>query len=154
MIEKDKISHPSCHYSISSSQSSSFLNNNYTQETIRRILRFCPGEKPVEIFSKKDKSNGTSQNNNNQQNFSESLPSKSFDDFPCNRFPHPFSSFFDLLHQFPNHQEDIFPNNDNFSAPSLPPHEYRNRLKTNKDNENPERFLGDIEKNLSYLYKN
>ena len=54
-VEEDKKKHPHCNYSTSFQKFCRSLNGDSSCEDIKRVLRVCPGERPVEIFNKSDK---------------------------------------------------------------------------------------------------
>jgi hypothetical protein len=56
VIRRDKEEYPHCHHSTSIQQFFSFSSNSgQTNDSVKTILRVCPGEKPVPIFKKSDK---------------------------------------------------------------------------------------------------
>lgn len=75
IIRSDKLNYPHCHYSKSVSQSCSYNNRSssgnqahssdgdmmdkFICETVTSISRICPNQRPVTIFSKKDKRTGS-----------------------------------------------------------------------------------------------
>jgi hypothetical protein len=63
LIQEDKRQHPQCHYSQSFSQSCNLnKNNEYICETLKRVTRLCPGEKPVDILSSSSSSTDPMEN--------------------------------------------------------------------------------------------
>lgn len=61
IIAEDKIHFPNCNYSISSSLTSTNKNGVFVSETIEKILRLCPGEKPVTVMVNSSKEESTSE---------------------------------------------------------------------------------------------
>ena len=57
-IQKDKEGHPDCNYGLTTSQKCESINGTMHCETIKRVLRYCPGERPCEIFSSSNKDEG------------------------------------------------------------------------------------------------
>lgn len=51
IIKEDRLQHPNCSYARSLQQSCSNKNGEFTCETIKKINRMCPNERPVVIFS-------------------------------------------------------------------------------------------------------
>lgn len=75
IIARDQQTHPDCQYSVNFSQVCSSHNGDMVCETIRNLQRYCPGQRPVTIYSKKDQYKG-----NNEDMEQHALPSiRSFD---------------------------------------------------------------------------
>eukprot|EP01038_Epipyxis_sp_PR26KG_P005587 gene5587-7713_t len=66
IIEEDRKRNPNCGYSISSSSTGSTINGKYVYETSKILQRMCPGQSPVEIFSKSQKQDHPPQSKNTE----------------------------------------------------------------------------------------
>ena len=64
IVRKDKLDHPNCGYSISTSKSCSTRDGIFVCETLKKINRMCPNERPVTVYSNKIKTDGKGVDNN------------------------------------------------------------------------------------------
>ena len=145
-IKRDRAEHPECNYSQSSSTQCSMQNNELVCDTVRRVMRMCQGQRPVEIFRKTE----TSTDDSSQQmpsfphfpqlpDFSSSHhgdmfgdPFKMMDKFMSGFFGGGFSSFFgdedfhfsqpsrNIDRYAPHNHDDAFQHNRHENL--LPPH--------------------------------
>lgn len=53
IIAKDKQAHPDCGYSVSTQSTYSNTNGEVVSETIKSLMRMCPGKRPEPIYTKK-----------------------------------------------------------------------------------------------------
>jgi hypothetical protein len=116
-LREDQKSHPNCQYSQSYQSMCSNQNGKYQCEKITKILRQCPGERPVEVY--RDTENGNEANNERPSGEEFGLENhlgKLFDGFfhfgtrsSKEQFPTVDSFLNDLLQKPPlNRQEEPF----------------------------------------------
>ena len=155
IIKKDKESHPNCSYSKEYKSMSNLINNKYQTESFHRILRHCPGEYPIEIFSDKKTNNSSSNNEKNQKNNEIDEDFKTIKGLFGGHFLSP-RLFDEFLKGFSNSNEDDnnplpnqrkhdpfshsfdFPNDNELRSPQLiPPHRIpRNQSPLDSNNNN------------------
>lgn len=69
VVQRDKEQYPHCHHTTSLQQFFSYSSTDgQTSDTVKTILRLCPGERPVPIFKKSDKN--TSESSDLSEDFS------------------------------------------------------------------------------------
>ncbi len=61
VLKRDQEEHPGCSYSQSKSSMCRLVNGDRSCETLRKVLRVCPGRTPVEIYSASEQSSGESE---------------------------------------------------------------------------------------------
>jgi hypothetical protein len=143
IITDDKKSHPNCNYSYYSQRQCRSINGDSVCELAKKISRMCPGERPVEIFSKtsRDDSSGLVPHDifGGNEDF----------DFPIPKIADPFS----MLEKFMRGIDGLSPDkrsSDRSTTPLDPPHRsYGDR--PGAGSENPRRTIdghvsGPIEK--------
>ncbi len=61
ILKRDQEEHPECSYSQSKSSTCRLVNGDRSCETLRKVLRVCPGQTPVEIYSASEQNSGESE---------------------------------------------------------------------------------------------
>lgn len=62
-LRADRKTHPDCRYSSSISKACTSVNGNRTCDTIRRIIRSCPGSRPEQIYEDATRDGGAPNSN-------------------------------------------------------------------------------------------
>jgi hypothetical protein len=97
-LREDQKSHPNCQYSQSYQSMCSNRNGKYQCEKITKIIRQCPGERPMEVY--RDSENGNdSINHSGEEEFG---------------FENHFGKLFDGLFNFGRGSNEQAPNMDSF----------------------------------------
>lgn len=117
IVEEDrhKTNNKLCGYSVSSSESCSSNDGKFVCQLIKKVQRSCPGEHPVTIYSRTEKSDGSEADLGDQL--------KGFGEFEMGDID-PFSmakNFFDF-YKFPVHGEHPRSN----QAPHRMPRDHKN----------------------------
>ncbi len=61
ILKRDQEEYPECSYNQSKSSMCRLVNGDRSCETLRKVLRICPGRTPVEIYSASEQSSGESE---------------------------------------------------------------------------------------------
>jgi hypothetical protein len=59
-LAEDKRQHPNCNYSFFSQRQCKSVNGSSVCEVVKRVNRICPGERPVEVISRRTQEDGAS----------------------------------------------------------------------------------------------
>jgi len=145
VISEDRKTHPNCSYSQSFSQSChNNKNNEYICETLKRIVRHCPGENSKDIFSSSSSSKDPIDNKKFLNPFDNQIPFGHFDGI-VNKDPF---GIMDSIFQQIMGSNDIYNNNNEHNnnhnhpnlnipkqyKPVIPPHKEINNDKSTSDN--------------------
>jgi hypothetical protein len=144
IIEKDQQQHPECNYSVAFSRvCSSQGNNSSVCETTRNLQRFCPGQRPITIYKKTEKSCDEDGLNDDvrlpgmlfrkffeddrshafNHSFSFGLPFGNKEgDEEFNFFSDPFRMMEDALNQYAKDWPKAFPDDGKIPSYRIPPH--------------------------------
>jgi hypothetical protein len=57
IVRKDKLQYPNCNYSRALSKSCSTKDGAFVCETVKRVTRLCPNQKPVTVYSNSSTTN-------------------------------------------------------------------------------------------------